>query len=305
MSNSQESNPSLSQDSATALTQFFSADRNHADAILERLDERYFRPFTEFAKALSAAVITPILENIAAFAQSMAHKIAAAPEVPGYERLLIDSLGSHELAARFWAHQICHWGELFAAKINEGRRVRAIMDEIAKADGRSTLVMSRRAMKFRDECSSVEAEDNVELAMMKAGLSATAYEFKRLVGLASERNEEACRDLGRIARQIAPYLSEKRGRPISVATCTHFFLLRHFEAMGKNRAFTVATDDEMGDFVDEATLATRRAMNQPRFSPRHAQLLRKSKGFEPPVPFRDSTKRRQPTPTSGRAGPTA
>ena len=302
MSTSQESNPSVSRNSPEALIQFFGTDRNQADGILESLDERYFRPLAKFAKALSAA-LTPILESIAVFVNSTVQELAAAPEVPGHERLLIDSLGHCQLAARFWASQIRHWGELLAAEFNEGRRVRAIIDEIAKADGRSTLVMSRRAMKFRDECSSVEAQDHVELAMKKAGLSASAYEFKRLVGLASERDEEACHDLGRIARQIAPHLPDKRGRPISVATCTHIFLLRHFEAMGKSRAFTVATDDEIGDFVDEATLATRLAMDQPRFSPRHAQLLRKRKELEHPVPFRDSTKRRQPTPTSGRAGP--
>jgi hypothetical protein len=81
------------------------------------------------------------------------------------------------------AHQICHWGRNLASEINEGRRVRAIIDKMADARGRSTLVMSRRAKNVRDECRSVEARDLIEGAIEKANLPLTAIEFDKLVEL--------------------------------------------------------------------------------------------------------------------------
>src|SRR5271165_1920018 len=103
---------------------------------------------------------------------------------------------------------------------------------MADAGGRSTLVMSRRAKNFRDECRSVEARDLIEGAIEKANLPLTAIEFDKLVELARERDGTACRDLGRTSQQLAPDLHEKRGRPISEDACIHLFLLRQLVVFG-------------------------------------------------------------------------
>jgi hypothetical protein len=69
----------------------------------------------------------PLLEAIAQESISLAQKFEAAPEIPSYEKLLIEKAGYGRLMARL-AHQICHWVNNHAAEINEGRRVRAIID---------------------------------------------------------------------------------------------------------------------------------------------------------------------------------
>jgi hypothetical protein len=177
------------------------------------------------------------------------------------------------LLARLMAHQICHWGENLAAEINEGRKVRASIDKMADARGRSTLVMSRRAKNFRDQCRSVEARDLIDGAIKKANLSLTAVEFNKLVELACERDETSCRDLGRLSEQLAPHLPDKRGRPISAETCIHFFLLRWLESSGNQCAYTSSTDN--AGFTDPVTRATQLALGNGGFSPLYAYKLHK------------------------------
>jgi len=89
MSTSQDSDPSMSQNSAEALMQFFGIDRMQADAFLERFNERFIEPYAEFAEVLFKA-LSPMTEGFAAFAKSMDEQIAAAPEIPGHEKLLIE-----------------------------------------------------------------------------------------------------------------------------------------------------------------------------------------------------------------------
>jgi hypothetical protein len=178
------------------------------------------------------------------------------------------------------AHQICHWGENLAAQLNEGRKVRAIIDKMADSGGRSALVMSRRAKNFRDKCRSVEARHHIEGAIKKANLSLTAVEFDKLVELACERDETACRDLGRLSQQLAPHLPDKRGRPISAETCIHLFLLRWLESSGIQCAYTSSIDN--AGFTDPVTQATQLALGNGGFSPLYAYKLHK-KNFLPPV----------------------
>jgi hypothetical protein len=258
------------------------ADHDRANAILESMDERYWQPVVEFGKSI-AELLSPVLEDFTASAHSIAQKIATAPEIPGHERILIELIGYSPFGAKLITRVIHRWGELLAAEINEGRRVRAIMDEIAKAHGRSALVMSRRAKKFQDNCRSAEARDLIDGAGKKVGLSSTVTDFNKLAALASERDEFACRELGRMAEQLAPHLPEKRGRPISVETCTHFFLLRQLESWGINRAYTYSDIAGKTHFVDQVTQATRLATNNSRFSPLHANRLRKDKTRMSPV----------------------
>lgn len=170
--------------------------------------------------------------------------------------------------------------QVMAAQLNEGRKVRAIIDKMADSGGRSALVMSRRAKNFRDICRSVEARHHIEGAIKKANLSLTAVEFDKLVELACERDETACRDLGRLSQQLAPHLPDKRGRPISAETCVHLFLLRWLESSGIQCAYTSSIDN--AGFTDPVTQATQLALGNGGFSPLYAYKLHK-KNFLPPV----------------------
>lgn len=259
---------------------FFGLDCEGGDPALEDLNERCFRPLVQSLKRLCEA-LSPLFEAIARRWNSFVQTLEAAPEIPSYEALLIEKIGCGPLFARLMAHQVCHWGRNLADEINEGRKVRTIIDKIADAEGQSALVMSRRAKNFRDQCRSVEARASIEGAIKKANLTLTAVEFNNLVELACERDETACRGLGGISQQLAPHLPEKRGRPISAETCTHFFLLRLLESSGNKCAYTSSPDN--AGFTDPVTRATQLASGNGGFNPLYAHKLHKE-NFLPPVP---------------------
>jgi hypothetical protein len=115
---------STSDDSAYRLAKMlFGLDRGEFDIALSNLDERYFQPIAQVAKILSET-LSLLFEGIARESNAIAQKIASAPEIPSYEKLLIEKTGYGRLLARLMAHQICRWGRNQAAEINEGRRVR-------------------------------------------------------------------------------------------------------------------------------------------------------------------------------------
>jgi hypothetical protein len=152
-----QKSPSRSDESAYPAKMLSGLDRGEFDIVLNYLIERYFEPIVQFANKLSEA-LSRLFETIAREFNALVQKIEAAPEIPSYEKLLIEKAGYGPLLARLMAHQICHWGRNLAAKINEGRKVRAIIDKMADARGQSTLVMSRRAEIFRDECRSLASD---------------------------------------------------------------------------------------------------------------------------------------------------
>ncbi|HEY8031345.1 MAG TPA: hypothetical protein VIF02_02915 [Methylocella sp.] len=269
---------SRSDESAYTAKMLSGLDRGEFRIVLKDLIERNFDPIVQFANKLSEA-LSRLFETIAREFNALVQKIEAAPEIPSYEKLLIEKTGYGPLLAKFMAHQICHWGRSLAAKINEGRKVRTNIDKIADAGGGSTLVMSRLAKKFRDQCRSVEVQNLIESAIKKANLPLTAVEFDRLVERACERDENACRNLGRLSQQLAPHLPEKRGRPISAETCTHLILLWWLESSGHKCAYTSSPDN--AGFTDPVTRATQLASGNGGFSPLYAHRLHK-RNFLPP-----------------------
>ena len=253
-------------------------DRGEFRIVLKDFIEHNFDPIVQFAIKLSEA-LSRMLEAIAREFIALVQKIEAAPEIPSYEKLLIEKAGYEPLLAKFIAHLICHWGRSLAANIREGRKVRINIDKIADARGGSALVMSRRAKKFRDQCRSVEAQNLIEGAIKNANLSLTAVEFDKLVELACERDENACRNLGRLSQRLAPHLPEKRGRPISAETCTHLILLWWLESSGHKCSYTSSPDN--AGFTDPVTRATQLASGNGGFSPLYAHRLHKRNFLRP------------------------
>jgi hypothetical protein len=101
-----QKNVSMSDDSAYRLAKMlFGLDRGEFDIALNTFNERYFQPIAQFAKALSA-MLSPLLEAIARGSISLAQKIEAAPEIPSYEKLLIEKAGYGRLMARLLAHRL-------------------------------------------------------------------------------------------------------------------------------------------------------------------------------------------------------
>lgn len=231
---------------------------------------RCFERVVERAASLLAAAMPTLLAW-----QERLHSLSQEPETPGHEKLFREQLGYDPLIAKLTTRVVHYLGNVLADEINQGRRVRAIIDEIVKTKDCSTLVISRRAKRFRDECDSNGASVAIDQAAKKAGLSSNAFEFGQLIEAACERDEVACRKLGRMAALLAPHLPEKRGRPISSETCIHVMFLRFLENGGLSFAYTYS-EIEGGDFVDPATRATRLALNKPGFSPLHANQVRKA-----------------------------
>jgi hypothetical protein len=236
--------------------------------------ERFFEELVECVESSAAA--TPTL---LAWGERL-HSLSQEPETPGHEKLFMERLGYDRLRSRLMTRAIHHLGKVLADETNQGRRVRAIIDEIVKAKDCGTLVISRRAKRFRDECDSDGAHVAINKAVKQADLSAGATEFYQLIEAACRRDRGACRELGRTAELLRPHLRGKSGRPISLQTCIHIMFQRHLEYAGVQSAYTYS-EIEGDDFVDPVTQATRLAVNNPEFSPLYANRLRKDKGRVP------------------------
>jgi hypothetical protein len=209
--------------------------------------------------------------------------LSQEPETPGHVKLFMGQPGIDLLTAKLMTRAVRQLGKVLADQINQGRRVRAIIDEMEKMEDCSTLVISRRARRLRDLCDLDGAQVAITTAAQKAGLSVDLTEFNQLLQSACARDKTACRELARIAARLAPYLPEKSGRPISVETCTHLMFQRCLEHFGHRSSYTYS-EIEHGAYVDHVTHATRLAVNKPRFSPRYANKLRKNKARVPSIP---------------------
>ena len=80
----------MSEDSAYRLAKMlFGLDRGELDVAFNNLNECFFQPIAQLAKALSA-MLSPLLEAFARGSISLVQRIEAAPEIPSYEKLLIE-----------------------------------------------------------------------------------------------------------------------------------------------------------------------------------------------------------------------
>jgi hypothetical protein len=96
-----------------------------------RLLEAIIRGAESLLASATPAVLaaTPAVLALAARLESLSRE----PETPGHEKLFTEQLGQDPLRARLSTRAVHYLGQLLADEINQGRRVRAIVDEIVKA----------------------------------------------------------------------------------------------------------------------------------------------------------------------------
>jgi hypothetical protein len=194
----------------------------------------------------------------------------SGPEVPGFEAFLRKE-GYDADGARFVARVMMHSGKMLAEEHSVSRSLGSAVLAVANCAGRSSLVMARRARPLKEFLDKGLAHHVITSAIAKAALSFTLDDLRRISDRAVARDENACRELGKIAQAILPHMPSPRGRPISVATCTHVLMYHALADMGRLRTYSWRADGN--DFADGATQATRLAINDWDFDPRSARRL--------------------------------
>lgn len=217
--------------------------------------------------------------------------LQAAPEVAGYERHFRSEFGYPALTARLWSCGLLRFGELLQAEILLGRRIGALVREIASQQEECALAISRCALKLRALCESGDGSPAIADAIAEAGVK--PIHFDDVLERASARDRAACSELGRLCVLLSPFVPDPRGRPISRASSTHKMLLYHMRRCDRNSGYTFNPCIE--DYGDPATLATRAAFGQERFCPRQAKLRRPTSS--PPSAFGQGRRPRLSAPT--------
>jgi len=134
--------------------------------------------------------------------------------------------------------------------------------------GKSNLVVARRAKALCGQLADGYAELALREACHEAGQPELASELLDSSYKAAGRDSAACQMLPCCAAQLLPYLADPRGRPLSVATAMHEFLLNVMHDEGTPRAFSWSYVNER--FVDPVTEATQIAVGNRTFDPRPA-----------------------------------
>lgn len=196
-----------------------------------------------------------------------------APRAASYEPLLIE-MGYEPVAAQILSLWILTNGGRWAKNLDVSRRkLASALRGIVKAADQSPLVMGRRAavlLPLLDDWT----RPWVETAIADGGVPLSFEEFRDLVREAAEGQPSACGRLCEIAPQIFRHVPKARGASLKAPTVTHALLLMIADDAGRPAAYTYCPYEE--DWVDRMTEATRRQLQQPRFSPIAARRLLKS-----------------------------
>ncbi len=196
-------------------------------------------------------------------AQAVEQLENAAP-VKGYEPLLLAD-GYNPLEARFLAAATLTTGQRLQEEKLAEQRFAGALAALAEAQGRGSLLISRRAKRLGEALEESSVEVPLCEAWAMAGLPDSFHLLEKLVATAMDRDADACQRLTEIARALRPALRDPRGRVATLESATH----EAFLALREKGAYTY--DDVLGDITDASTRATRVAMNAPDFDPRPAQ----------------------------------
>lgn len=173
-------------------------------------------------------------------------------------------------ASRVMSQFILYRGRLTLEEYDRARCLKNILDRISRAEG--SLALSRQAQLLSDLLRDRIGLRVVNEACFSAGRDLA--EAERLTIAALKRDKAGC-ELRQLAKQIVCFMPNVRGRPASFATEAHSVLLDYLNEDGRSQSYTYDDRDRMGDFIDTATIATRRALSEPDFDPRPAVRRRK------------------------------
>jgi len=209
------------------------------------------------------------------------NQLQDGPPVRGYEPLL-RGVGIAFSESRLIALAVVRYADRLKEEDDLKRAVSSVFRRLAKAAGKSTLVISRRAEELRKALDVPGWVGVMASALYAAGGPDSVEDLRQILDHAVHRDSAACGALVDLAPILVAHLPDPRGRPLSLATARHQLLLRYFERSGKPVAYTwndLPEGAACGNFVDKATLATREAVEDPSFDPRPA--LRRLKARRP------------------------
>lgn len=191
-------------------------------------------------------------------------RISELPPSRGYEPLLIAN-GWSPVAARGLAAIAVRSGKRQARESKLHRPVFEAIRFLAVPGRQKRAILARVNFLI----SAWNETSIIETAFDKAGLSAT--EFINLLEATSKRNDVDCRNLAKIAAEIAPHLSLSRGPKISAPSAALEFLLEGGapELVKKRRPYSRHNRSE--EYCDALTEATRREFANPHFDSRSAR----------------------------------
>jgi hypothetical protein len=194
-------------------------------------------------------------------------RVEAGPPVAGYEAVLLKN-GCPAFEALLIAYLIQYCGEALKRENDAERCLASGLRAIAKVEGKSTIVITRRAKALRDRLGSSCVQAALGRACTKAGRPNLAVELSKLIENAADRDPAACHAILIHAACLLPHLPDPRGRPLNLATAKHELLIEELHHRGRPRAFTWSPVE--ANFLDPATQATRTAVGNPSFDPRYA-----------------------------------
>jgi hypothetical protein len=230
-------------------------------------------PSSDPIKAMPQTLFETLIAQASTITRWVDHlyrSIHAIPPTPGIEDLLI-KLGHEELQARVMARVIQTCGKRWAEEREELEKPFAsALRQVLKNAAAAPLVISRRARALQVWLDRRDAKPLIQSGLERAGLSLSLEDLREITALAAGRDERACRRLAEIAQTLVSHIPDPRGRPVSTATGIHLFLLLHLGLSGHRATYTWS--DEMSDFVDSLTKATR-ILCDPDFDPRPATRL--------------------------------
>src|SRR5829696_9173963 len=215
-------------------------------------------------------VLATLLKRLMPLARNM-DAVFRAPRAASYEPLLIE-MGYAPVAAQILSLWILTNGGRWAKDLDVSRRkLGSALRQLVKAADQSPLVRARRAavlLPLLDDWT----RRLVETAIADGGVPLSFEEFRDLVREAAEGQPSA--RLCELAMQIFRHVPKARGASLKAPTVTHALLLMIADDAGHPAAYTYCPYEE--DWVDRMTEATRRQLQQPRFSPIAARRLLKS-----------------------------
>ncbi|HZZ24066.1 MAG TPA: hypothetical protein VFE60_16460 [Roseiarcus sp.] len=188
------------------------------------------------------------------------------PASPGYEPLLIKR-GENPLLARVKAQLTVNQGRKSADESRKYREVVTAIRFLAKPN-RSRWAVNRKITLLL----AASGETTIIRAIfIEAGLS--DHILINLLPSAAQGNEMATERILEIAR-MAPRIRMRRGPKVTAASAAHeLFLEKH----GIRGASAYSYSDLEGDFIDEATKATRLEFPGTRFGPQPASRRLKAR----------------------------